>query len=208
MVGYENLVNNFKNLINNGRLSHAYLFYGADQEEQFLFAQSLANFLEKKIFKPSDALLSETLIISPDEENVIGIDRVRSLKHFLWQKPANSIRRLAIIKEARNLTFQAQHAALKIVEEPPESALIIFIAKTIDDLFLTLSSRLQKIYFSSQSNRRESAIEEDIDQFFESLIRELRKDPIKNSQKLKEVLRRLSLIKQFNVNKRLQIKSL
>jgi len=86
--------------------------------------------------------------------------------------------------------------------------LIIFIAKTIDDLFLTLSSRLQKIYFSSQSNRRESAIEEDIDQFFESLIRELRKDPIKNSQKLKEVLRRLSLIKQFNVNKRLQIKSL
>jgi len=208
MVGYENLVNNFKNLINNGRLSHAYLFYGADQEEQFLFAQSLANFLEKKIFKPSDDLLSETLIISPDEENVIGIDRVRSLKHFLWQKPANSIRRLAIIKEARNLTFQAQHAALKIVEEPPESALIIFIAKTIDDLFLTLSSRLQKIYFSSQSNRRESAIEEDIDQFFESLIRELRKDPIKNSQKLKEVLRRLSLIKQFNVNKRLQIKSL
>ncbi|PIU98235.1 hypothetical protein COS61_02510 [Candidatus Wolfebacteria bacterium CG03_land_8_20_14_0_80_40_12] len=208
MVGYENLVNNFKNLINNGRLSHAYLFYGADQEKQFLFAQSLANFLEKKIFKPSDALLSETLIISPDEENVIGIDRVRSLKHFLWQKPANSIRRLAIIKEARNLTFQAQHAALKIVEEPPESALIIFIAKTIDDLFLTLSSRLQKIYFSSQSNRRESAIEEDIDQFFESLIRELRKDPIKNSQKLKEVLRRLSLIKQFNVNKRLQIKSL
>jgi len=208
MVGYENLVNNFKNLINNGRLSHAYLFYGADQEKQFLFAQSLANFLEKKIFKPSDDLLSETLIISPDEENVIGIDRVRSLKHFLWQKPANSIRRLAIIKEARNLTFQAQHAALKIVEEPPESALIIFIAKTIDDLFLTLSSRLQKIYFSSQSNRRESAIEEDIDQFFESLIRELRKDPIKNSQKLKEVLRRLSLIKQFNVNKRLQIKSL
>lgn len=213
----------FKKLADNNKLSHAYLFYGGNREGKIIFAQSLAN-------------SEETLIIEPDEKGTIGIDTIRALKYFLWQKPtrppcfatrsgqANLKLRTVIIKEAENLTNQAQNAALKIVEEPPESALIIFIAKNIENLLPTLTSRLQKIHFPSKINLRETSKHSaktgatgqadaklsdiEIDQFFENLINDLKKDPIKNSQRLKELLKRLVLIKQFNVNKRLQIKAI
>ena len=57
-------------------------------------------------------------------------------------------------------------------------------------------------------NSCESTNEIEVDQFFKNLIGNLKKDPIKNSQKLKETLRRLTLIKEFNTNKRLQMKTL
>ncbi|MDP3015133.1 MAG: hypothetical protein Q8N28_01840 [bacterium] len=221
MIDYNKLTNDFKQLAEDDKLSHAYLFYGENQEEKIIFAQSLVNF-------------SETLIIEPDEKGTIGIDIIRSLKYFLWQKPISSNLRIVIIKEAENLTNQAQNAALKIVEEPPESALIIFIVKNIENLLPTLTSRLQKIHFpqtlraapslrAKRSNPKDKKIASgyhprndhssglppvDIDQFFKNLIGDLKKDPIKNSQRLKEILKRLVLIKQFNVNKRLQLKAI
>jgi len=221
----QQLAENFKKLIANDRLFHAYLFFGGDErnrQEKFVFAQSLANFLENGIFEEPVKLLRETLII---KKETIGIDEIRFLKYFLWQKPTNSIRRVTIIKEAEILTPEAQHAALKIVEEPPESALIIFIANSEDSLFPTLNSRLQKIYFpqtrinhgskdrrvlrGSLADLRESALSDlEIDQFFENLIIDFRKESIKNSQQLKEILKRLTLIKQFNTNKRLQLRAL
>jgi DNA polymerase III delta prime subunit len=228
LIGYEKFVDDIKRLAKNGSLSHAYLFHGENQAEIFLFVQSLANFLENGNFGKSKKLLKEILVVSPDEKNVIGIDAVKQLKNFLWQKPVNSSRRLAVVNGAQNLTPQAQHAALKIVEEPPQSALIIFIAATIEDLLPTLNSRLQKIYFPSRArigagktqtnmdsprraalSLRESVLSDaEINDFFESLIDNLRKDPIKNSKKLKEALKRLTLLKQFNVNKRLQMRTL
>lgn len=225
MVGYDKLISDFKRLAESNALSHAYLFFGKSRKEldvKFVFAQSLANYLENGDFKAPDNILKELLIIEPDKKSTIGIEVVRSLKYFLWQRPISSNRRIAIIKNAENLTSEAQNAALKIVEEPPASSLIIFIADNEDSLFPTLSSRVQKIYFSLSEEdqqfketikinklKTEKNIEENqIDEFFESLIAELRKDPIKNSEKLKETLRRLTFVKQFNTNKSLQLKSL
>jgi len=238
-INHPKLVDDFKRLAQNDGLSHAYLFFGGDKkthQEKFVFSLSLANFLEKEIFEKPEEILNETLIIFPDEKGTIGIDSVRALKYFLWQKPVNSTRRVAIIKEAENLTDEAQNAALKIVEEPPEFGLIIFIAKTAEDLFPTLASRTQKVYFASKTrintdkerintdnqyksdkisinprlkSPRESVLSEvEVDQIFEDLISDLKKDPIKNSRKLKEVLIRLTLMKQFNTNKKLQWRSL
>jgi len=247
MIDYENLVKDFKRLIANGKLSHAYLFFGGDnaiRQNKFIFAQSLANFLENKNFEEPTEFLKDTLIISiknflkQEKKASIGIDEIRFLKYFLWQKPINSLRRIAIIQEAENLTTEAQNAALKIVEEPPESALIIFIANSGDGLLPTLNSRLQKIYFPSAETDKSLAVagaedkrglkklikadkrvnsreflekiieNDEIDEFFEDLIGELKKDLIKNSRPLKTALNRLVLIKQFNLNKRLQLRAL
>jgi DNA polymerase III delta prime subunit len=235
MVSYKNLVDDFKRLAMNGSLSHAYLFYGEEKngkEEKFIFTQSLANFLENGIFEEPVKLLSEVLVISSDSQpqsaeknnkDTIGIDSIRSIKNFLWQKPANSSRRVVIVKDAEKLTSEAQNAALKIVEEPPESALIIFISNIGDNLFPALISRLQKVYFPGSAEKRKAGIgvnlpskesleeiieNNRIDEFFESLIDNLRKDPVKNSKQLKEALNRLVLMKEFNVNKRLQLRAL
>jgi len=225
MSVYKNLQENFERLIKNDQLSHAYLFFGEEQEanqEKFTLAQSIANFLENGLFEKPENILKETLIISPDEKGVIGIDKIRILRYYLWQKPVASSRRLVIIENAENLTPEAQNAALKIVEEPPEAGLIIFIAKTSENLFPTLISRLQKVYFSSAArmnidsneNKYKRNIDEltlsefEVDKIFEDLLRDLSVDKIKNSQKLKEALSRFALIKQFNTNKKLQWRSL
>lgn len=275
LIGCDQLINDFKKLANNERLSHAYLFFGEPQVGKFLFAQCLVNFLENKIFGVPTSFLNETLFIVPDEKGIIGIDAVRSLKHFLYQKPLASKRRTAIIRDAENLTSEAQNAVLKILEEPPFSSLIIFIANDCENLAPPVLSRLQRIYFNRMAsaqiekflteehglsreeakktaaesfgrpgraidllgnknfeniknlvkkfqrlntlkerryfikenfiNKEEQFDDYLIDKFFEFLIIELRRGCFKNIQALREVLKRLTLIKQFNVNKKLQL---
>lgn len=223
------LEENFKKLAKNNKLSHAYLFFGeGENEKEFFFAQSLVNFLENGVFEPPKTLLREMLVISSDngieadKKISIGIDVVREIKHFLWQKPVVSFYRAAIVKNADLLTPEAQHAVLKIVEEPPENSLLVFIVKNQENLLPTLVSRFQKIYFSSSAEDKADNFEksdflklfgkettdEEIDGFFRSLLAGLAKNKIKNAAALKEALKSLKNIKQFKTNKRLQIRAL
>lgn len=205
---YNDLVNSFKEFIKKDRLSHAYLFFGAG-EEASIFGRSLANFLEKEKFQEPEEFLSELLIISPNEKGSIGIDKIKNIMYYLWQKPVASSKRVVIIENAQFLTTEAQNAALKIVEEPPEKGLIIFLVNTVEDLIPTLNSRLQKIFFPETSKKSGTEkMEDETDEFFRKAIINLMKDPVKNSTKLKEILRRLVLIKQLNLNKKLQLRSL
>lgn len=225
MAKYNNkLVDDFKRLIEKDRLSHAYLFFGgneADREAKIIFAESLANFLENGKFEKSTKPLIELLCLEQDEKGTIGIDAVRQLKYFLYQKPINSERRTAVIRHSEDLTPEAKNAVLKIVEEPPENSLIVFVARNEDNLPRTLVSRLQKIYFPPMRIKTDTkrvnadrkieelvADENQLDYFFESLLLDLSREPVKNLTKLKEVLRRLTFIKQFNTNKKLQLRVL
>lgn len=151
LIGHNQLINDFKKLTNNNKLSHAYLFFGEPQVGKFLFARHLANFLENKIFDTPSSFLNEMLVISPDNEGKIGIDVIRTLKYFLYQKPTTSKWRMATVRDAENLTTEAQNAVLKILEEPPLRSLIVFTADNYENLFPPVLSRLQKIYFSRVS---------------------------------------------------------
>jgi DNA polymerase-3 subunit delta' len=146
-LGNKHLIENFKKLTESARLSHGYIFFGEPQIGKFTFALSLANFLENNIFDIPAKTLSEALMIKQS-----GIDSVREIKNFLWQKPHNSSKRLVIIDDADSLTAEAQNAILKITEEPPEHALIILIANNVDNLLPPIVSRLNKIFFSRVSN--------------------------------------------------------
>ncbi|MBI5079451.1 hypothetical protein HZB06_02150 [Candidatus Wolfebacteria bacterium] len=268
MIGHQDKIKLFKKLIDNNKINHAYLFFGEPQVGKFLFAVSLVNYLEKKDFSAPEnlGLLREIFIAAPDEKGTISIDKIRSLLYFLHQKPVFSGKRTVIVKDAENLTLDAQNAVLKIVEEPPLESLIIFISKNGDSLSAPLVSRLQKIYFPKVSDeviekflvsiygkkfsreKIKSAATESfgrpgraidllenkeleeikkavknfrgelpeeilddsgkLDKFFEFLIADLIKDANKNLGALKETLKRLALMKMFNVNKKLQLRAL
>ncbi len=267
LIGHDNLIKLFKKLANDEKLSHAYLFFGEPQVGKFLFALSLANFLERKKFLVEKNILEETLIIAPDEKTTIGIDAAKSAINFLAKKPVFSKKRIVIIRDAENMTLHAQNAILKLIEEPPLEALIILIAANDDLLLPTLISRLQKIYFQRTAKKEiekmligkkisgqkakifaeesfnrpgraidliakksgefpklakkfltgsfdkkllETIVENDekMNEFFESLIIELKKDIMKNLPILKETLKRLALLKMFNVNKKLQLRAI
>jgi len=143
LCGHKDLKEGFSVLSKKGNLSHGYIFFGEPQVGKFSFALSLANYLETKEFDLPTRMLSESLIIKES-----GIDCVREIKNFLWQKPQNSPKRTVIIDNADLLTAEAQSAILKITEEPPEHALIILIAGNLNNILPPILSRLQKIYFS------------------------------------------------------------
>lgn len=257
LIGHQNLVRIFKNLTDSDKLFHAYLFFGDSDIGKFLFAKSLANYFEKNFFEKPSGILEELLVISPNEKSLIGIDEIRNLHKFLCRKPVFSKKRTAIINDSENMTPEAQNAVLKIIEDYPESALIIFISKAEDLLLPPLLSRLQKIYFSRLSKAEiekfllsafkneisvkkaeeisamsfgrigravelaenkiqykndceniEGIIENNkLDEFFEGLIIDFRRDLVKNFPKIKEITKRLVFIKSLNTNKKLQIKA-
>ncbi len=148
LIGHEKLISDFKELVEKNALANCYLFFGQPRVGKKLFALCFANYLETKNFSKPKTLI-DFLLIEPNTEGTIGIDEIRRLRNFLWQKPFASSRRTAVIDDSEAMTGEAQNAILKIAEEPPESSLLIIIASDYERLWLTLQSRLQKIYFAS-----------------------------------------------------------
>jgi DNA polymerase III delta prime subunit len=166
IIGHESAINDFKDLIARGKLGHGYIFFGPAMVGKRTVALGLGRFLEKGIFDASannvddetNEVLQELKMIdvafmkSLDEDasgGSIGIDAVREIKNFLWQKPNMSARRTLIIDNADLLTTEAQNALLKITEEPPASSLLILVTSDVESLLPTIVSRLPKIYFGA-----------------------------------------------------------
>lgn len=164
IIGHNATAENLKSLAESGRLGHGYIFYGPSMTGKRTFALALGKFLEKKEFVP--AAENETLqdlktidlaymrALDPEASgDSIGIDAVREVKNFLWQKPNTSPRRALIIDNADLLTTEAQNALLKITEEPPASSLLILVTSDPDAILGTISSRLPGLYFGTVSQK-------------------------------------------------------
>jgi DNA polymerase-3 subunit delta' len=150
MIGHAKIIADLKGLHERGALSHGYIFYGPSMVGKRLAARSFANFLEKGEFVYNeDAVLSDLMLVEPGENGSIGIDAVREIRNFLWQKPNASTRRTLIIDHAELLTTEAQNALLKLTEEPPVSSLLILVTSDVESILPTIVSRLPKIYFGA-----------------------------------------------------------
>ncbi len=149
LFGYDEKIKTFQRIIREDKLGQAYLFYGDRGVGKNTFAVLLAYALETgKFAVGSEPLLDALFVARNPEENVLGIERITSeVKRFLWQKPFKSSRRLVVVDDSEDLTPEAQSALLKIVEEPPPHALLIFIAHDSQVFLPPLLSRLAKIYF-------------------------------------------------------------
>lgn len=80
-----------------------------------------------------------------DNEKSIGINLIRELQTFLSKKPLVSKKKLALIRNAQNLTLEAQNALLKLLEEPTSSSQIVLLAAREENLLPTVTSRCIKI---------------------------------------------------------------
>ncbi len=137
----------FKALVLRDKLRHAYLFFGDEGLGKKLFALRLAHFLETGNFEVSNELLVDARIFEPEVNGTLGIEEALKIRAFLWETPLKSKRRFAIVNGAESLTFEAQSALLKVVEESPHSSLIVFVAEGADSLLPPLASRLIRVYF-------------------------------------------------------------
>lgn len=130
-----------------GKLSHAYLFCGADMNELTLFADGFA----KKILAKGAAHEGNSKI-NPDLIKVSGdslkIENMRNLISELYLKPYQSQYKVAVIGNFEAATAEAASSILKTLEEPSPSTVIILLAKNRQALLPTIVSRCQVLYFS------------------------------------------------------------
>jgi DNA polymerase-3 subunit delta' len=156
IIGQKEIVNHLKNSIRTGKVSHAYLFGGADGSGKNTLASLFAmDLLCKNRTGSEEPCLTCTsckkaqsgnhpdiLYVTHAKPGSIGVSDVRDqLIDTISILPYESDYKIYIIDEAEKLTPEAQNAILKTIEEPPEYAVIILLAENPDMLLPTILSR-------------------------------------------------------------------
>lgn len=146
--------------IREGRLSHAYLFYGPAGTGKRTLAELCARAIHcRGEIKPcgecppcmrheSGNHPDYTVI---DQPKSIGVDAVRDLISSIGSRPYEGGKRVVVIKRADSMTVQAQNALLKTLEAPPEDTIFFLIAENISALLPTIISRARPMRFKLMS---------------------------------------------------------
>ncbi len=139
--------------INSGHLCHAYLFYGNKGIGKKTLAKYLAmGVLCKGENKPcyncssckkfvSDNHPDLYILESKNAKNSIHIDTIREIRQDAYIKPNESDYKVYIIPNAENMSIGAFNALLKVLEEPPATAMFILTASSKSVLPQTILSR-------------------------------------------------------------------
>lgn len=92
----------------------------------------------------------DVLALAPESAGKsIGIDPVRDLIRMMSLMRMSAGPRIAIIRDAHDLTIEAQSALLKLLEEPPGAALIVLVTENPAALLPTVRSRCQAFRFGA-----------------------------------------------------------
>lgn len=144
VLGFEKNKAYFEKLLAAGELAHAYLFTGQEMIGKKTFALDWARLINN--FSGEYANDPDLLVL--DQKKGWGIEQVRALKQFLNLKPYAGQRRVVIIDEAEHLAEEAASALLKVLEEPPASALIVLVSAHQEQILPTITSRTIVIKFA------------------------------------------------------------
>ncbi len=86
------------------------------------------------------------------------IDTVRTLREDAYVLPNEAPRRVFLLSEVQNMTEQAQNALLKILEEPPTSAVFLLTCENRGQLLETLRSRVVTVTLTGVPEEEASAL--------------------------------------------------
>lgn len=156
--GQEHIANTLRNIIDSGKIAHAYLFSGTRGIGKTTTARILAkclNCVEGPTMTPcskcNNCLEIEngisTDVIEIDGASNRGVDRIRELRENVRYMPSKSRYKIYIIDEVHMLTTEAFNALLKTLEEPPEHVIFIFATTEPHKVKVTIRSRCQHFYF-------------------------------------------------------------
>lgn len=140
VVGQEQITTSLKNAIQQGKVSHAYLFIGPRGTGKTSVARIFAHAINNFDYQLEDNYLD---IVEIDAASNTGVDNIRELREKAIIAPTKGKYKVYIIDEVHMLTKSAANALLKTLEEPPEH--VVFIMATTDayKVPITISSRTQ-----------------------------------------------------------------
>ena len=158
MVGQLAITQTLKTQLQNGQLSHAYLFTGSRGTGKTSCAKILAKAVNCE--NPQDgnpcnccpscrAIDSGACmdVLEIDAASNNGVDNVRDLRDDAVYTPSQVKMRVYIIDEVHMLSISAFNALLKIIEEPPEHLLFILATTELHKVPATILSRCQRFAF-------------------------------------------------------------
>jgi DNA polymerase-3 subunit delta' len=92
----------------------------------------------------------DVAVLAPEAPGkAIGIDEVRELIRLMSLKCVSRGPRVAIVRDAQELSHEAQSAFLKLLEEPPGRAVIVLVTENPAGLLQTVRSRCQTVRFGT-----------------------------------------------------------
>ena len=158
VVGQEQVTQTLLNALNNGRVSHAYLFCGPRGTGKTSTARILAkavNCLTNGKGEPCNTCSMCQAItegraldmIEIDAASNRGIDDIRELRERVNYAPNQARYKVYIIDEAHMLTKEASNALLKTLEEPPPHVIFILATTEAHRVLPTILSRCQRFDF-------------------------------------------------------------
>jgi len=105
----------------------------------------------EKLIEKFQVKMVDQIIIGQNQDQSLGIEKIRSLQHQLQFKPYSSNYKIAVIVGAERLTIPAQNALLKILEEPPQKTMIVLSSQNSESFLETILSRCQIIRLATFS---------------------------------------------------------
>lgn len=154
-IGQDRILNFFRQLINDGRLGHAYMLCGGagcGKKTLCRYITSLAMCSSHTACGSCNGCLTVTsganpdvIYISNDDKASIGVDKIRTLIGKMYVRPLVSDKKIFIIDNAHLLTTGAQNALLKAIEEPPSYAVFFLLCDSTASILDTIMSRVARI---------------------------------------------------------------
>ncbi|WP_178669355.1 DNA polymerase III subunit gamma/tau [uncultured Eubacterium sp.] len=158
VYGQDHVTSTLKNEIQNGRVSHAYLFTGSRGTGKTTCAKILAKAVncehnvngepcnECEVCKGLDnGSIYDVVEIDAASNN--GVDNIRELRDETNYAPSRGKYRVYIIDEVHMLSTGAFNALLKTLEEPPAHVIFILATTEVHKLPATILSRCQRFDF-------------------------------------------------------------
>lgn len=158
-------------LITTRALHHAYCFIGPQEGVQNTFVRhcvaQLVCTAPAHTEKPCKTCISCTEyqkgihpdVFHLDGQEGFGIEEARNIQNHLAHRPTLAQHRIVSVFDAEYMSTNAANALLKILEEPPESAILLMSSTAPARLLPTLRSRLHFLYFSPFSLPSEQSAE-------------------------------------------------
>ncbi len=176
ITGHEQPISLLQASLRNGRLAHAYLFYGETRVGKLMTAVRLAQALNCEQLAQTETYDScghcrsclqiaarthpDYFVIEPDSKAAtpqIKIEQVREIEQQFIYRPLVGERKICLIDDADRLTIGAANALLKTLEEPPGDSLFILVTSRLHALPITIRSRCQALRFTTPARTQVEA---------------------------------------------------
>jgi len=168
IAGHQKVLKEIEKDLLSGNVSHAYLFAGPPHVGKMTLARKLAKILQcEEQGNDADGFLlrgcgkcqicsniakgyhPDTIELLDDSEN-LKIDPMREILARL-STTANGNYKILLVQNIERMTPETANILLKTLEEPPSQVIFLFTTSNLEDVLLTVLSRVRLLKLSSLS---------------------------------------------------------